>query len=137
MGAIERREQAQAAGRDGDPDAPPVLRTALAADEGLALQTVEQAGDAGGLLDHAVGDVEGGQALAPRPAQDAQHVVLLEGEAVGLHDLGQVAAQPVGGEEQAHHSLVAARAERPPLLDLLPQGAHPPDLRRCNLRING
>ena len=98
--------------------------TALAADEPLRLEAVEQPRDAGARLDHARGDLECRQAVFAGAAQDAQHVVLLQRDVVPLEDARQLGAHVVRGAQQRHHRLVGVRGERPPLLDLVPNGAH-------------
>jgi hypothetical protein len=58
--------------------------TALAGNELLRFQPVDEPRDPGRLLDHAVGDVEGRQAALAGPAENAQHVVLLQGDSAPL-----------------------------------------------------
>jgi hypothetical protein len=84
----------------------------------LLLQPVEQPGDARRLLDHALGDLERRQALGPGPAQDAEHVELLERDPVRLHDSRHQSMQQI---RRAHHSnrrLLVRGGERPLLLEL-------------------
>ena len=63
------------------------------------------------LLDHARGDVQGGEALGAGAAQDAKHVVLLQGDAVRLDHARQRGADAVGRAEQRHDRLVGGRAK--------------------------
>jgi hypothetical protein len=132
-------EEARSPARDAAGDLAAVHRAALPLDQALRLQAVQQPGHAGGLLDEALGDLQGGEALAARPPQDPQHVVLLERDAVGLRHRGQEAPHHVAGLEQPQHGLLARRAEGPRLLDLPLQGALPrPPPRRHprTVRVN-
>src|SRR4029077_10730511 len=89
-------------------------------------QFVEQARDSWSLLDHAVGDVERGCPLLARAAQDAQHVVLLQGNATRLDQLGQAALQELRGAEQGQDRLLGRGLKRLVLADFrLQAGALP------------
>src|SRR5437763_1382679 len=81
-------------------DAAHVLVPARAADELLFLQPLEEARDARRCFDHPRGDLQSRQALSARPAQDAQHVVLLRGDAAKADDRAQMAADDVGGAQE-------------------------------------
>src|SRR5262249_49876422 len=64
-------------------DLPPVRRAPLASDEAFPLEPVEQARDAGRLLDHPRRDLESREAVGPGAPENPQDVVLLERDAVG------------------------------------------------------
>src|SRR5581483_3811911 len=81
---VEAREHRAARGGDAAVDAAFVGVAALPADELLLFQALEQAGDAGRLLDHALGDLQNGKAALPRAAQDAEDVELLGRDSLGL-----------------------------------------------------
>src|SRR5204863_189488 len=83
------------AGGDAAVDAAAVGGGALAGNELLPLQAVEEPSDAGGLLDHPLGDLEGGKAVGAGAAKDAQDVVLLGGDAVRLDGVADGAADDV------------------------------------------
>jgi len=63
----------------------------------FGLQFVKEARDSRGFLNHAVGNLEGRRALLAGTTQDAQHVVLLQGNAVRFHQLGEAPLQEVRG----------------------------------------
>ncbi len=105
-------------------DLPSVLRAANAAHEVPRLEPIEEAGDAGAALDHAGGDVEGGEAPGAGAAEDAKHVVLLQGDLVRLDHARQRGPDAVGGAEQRDDRLVSGRAERLRLPDLVPDRSH-------------
>ena len=108
-----------------------ILGAAVARDQGLALEPIEEAGDARRLLDHARPDLQGGEALGPGSPQDSQHVVLLQGDAARLRHVGQKAAQEVAGPEEAQGRLFRGRGEGPCLKDLVLEGprCHVPHAR--------
>src|SRR6185503_9534153 len=101
-----------------------VARAARAAHQPPRLEPVEQPGDARALLDHARGDLQGGEAGVAGAAQDAQHVVLLQRDAALLDHLREPAAHAVGGRHQRDHAFLGERRERPRLVDLLPDRPH-------------
>jgi len=55
---------------------PLVFAAASAPDELARLQAIDQAGDVGGAIEHAAGDLAARMALGIDAAQDAQHVIL-------------------------------------------------------------
>src|SRR5437762_2530169 len=71
----------------------------------------------------AAGGVGRGRPGRARSAQDAQDVILLERDAVGVHHRGQGAAKQVGRAHEGDRGLLRARGERPRLPDLLLDGA--------------
>jgi hypothetical protein len=99
-----------------------ILGAALTANQLLRFHSVEQSCDTRRPLDHPIGDLERGQSLVSRTAQDPQHVELLERNAVRFDDGGAMAADQVGGAHQTEHRLVAGRLERPALSNLTLQG---------------
>ncbi len=64
-----------------------------------------------GVLDHAVRDVQVGSPSGARPAEDAQHVVLLQRDSLRLDDARERRAHPVRGAEQRDHGLVGRGPE--------------------------
>ncbi|HEY1433940.1 MAG TPA: hypothetical protein VGG65_01115 [Thermoanaerobaculia bacterium] len=82
-----------------------------------------QACDAGRPLDHAIGDLERRKPGGPGAAQDAQHVVLLVGDAERLEDAGLALAQQVGRLQEPESRLVGRGGEGLALADLAGQGA--------------
>jgi len=98
-----------------------IFGPALAADELLGLEFVEQARDAGCLFHHAIGDVEGRNALLARAAQDAKNVVLLQRNAVRLHDLRKHALHHVGRAEQGENGFLCRGLEGSGLANLVTQ----------------
>jgi len=126
---VEGAELAEAALRDEAENPAPVAGTALASDEALRLEAIEEAGDSRGLLDHSGGDVQGGEAFGPRAAQDPQDVVLLEREPFWLDGAGEASAHEVGGAEEAEDALLVEGRERPALADLALEGALPAHTR--------
>ena len=122
-GGVHAGEQARAGRREDAEDLAAVGRAAPAGDEPLLLEPVDQARDARGVLDHAPGDLERRQGRLAGAAQDAQHVVLLVGDAEGLEDAREMAAQDVDRLQEAEGGLVARRRERAALLDLAGEGA--------------
>jgi hypothetical protein len=109
---IELREKAEAAAGDMDEDAPAVPGAAPALDEPFGLEAIQQARDARSLLDHAVSDLEGGEARRSRPVEDPEDVVLLAGNAVGLHDLGEAPSREVRGPQQGEEAFLLGARER-------------------------
>src|SRR5687767_11083291 len=75
---VVARQELLAARGDAAPDLPAVLARALALHELLLDQAVDEPRDARRALDHALADLERGQARLAGAAQDAQHVVLLQ-----------------------------------------------------------
>src|SRR5579883_1030307 len=87
----------------------------------LALELVEQPGDARGLLDHAVGDVQRRQSGLSGSPQNAQHVVLLQGDAVRFYQLGEAPLELVGRAIQGQDGFLGRRLKRLALPDLFTQ----------------
>ncbi len=95
----------------------PVVWAALAAHQALGLEAVQQARDAGRLLDHPIPDFERGQPVGPGQAgapQDPQHVELLHGDPDRIDDRGRPPAQEVGRSHHRHHPVVGHGSPRPP-----------------------
>src|SRR5438128_4408771 len=122
-GAVQLFEQSQPRGRDPAQNLPAVARPALAAHQRLRLQPVEQARHARCALHHARGDLERGQPVAARPAQDPKHVVLLERDPVRLDDARERPPHQVGGARQRHHPFLGTRGEGPGLPVLVLDGS--------------
>ena len=99
-----------------------IVGAALPPDQLLCFQAIEQAGDAGRLLDHPHGHFQRGKPLVPGAAQNAEDVELLQGDAVRLDQCGRLAADQVRGPQQAEHRLVAGRLKGPALPNLTLQG---------------
>ena len=98
-GCVEDLKEVEAGAGDGAEDLAAVGGVALALDEAFLFEAVDEAGDAGGLFDHAVGDFENGEGLGLGAAEDAEDVELLEGDAVGFDDGVEEALGAVGGGE--------------------------------------
>jgi len=95
-----------------------VGRGALAPRQAGLLELIEQPGDAGRFVDHAVADDERRQSVVAGAAQDAQHVVLLRGDAAARDDLCEVPLDDRRRSENAHSHFGARRVKRPTLCDL-------------------
>lgn len=104
----------------GDPaeHLPAITVAAEAADQKLCFEPVEQTCDAGSLFDHPVSDLEGWNSFFASSTQDAENVVLLERDAVRLDDLGEIAADEVGGAHERDRAFGEGCAERLVLLEL-------------------
>jgi hypothetical protein len=98
---VELHEDCEARFRDEAENLAPIARASEAAHEALGLQAVEEPRDPGGLLDHALGDLEGGKAARSGAAEDPEDVVLLQREAEGLDDPGEMASHEIRGAEEA------------------------------------
>ena len=107
---VEMAQELEARRCDPAQHLAPILVAALAPDELLRLQAVHEARDARRLLDHALGDLQGRQPRVSGPTQDAEYVVLLQRDAMGLHDLGQLASHDVRSAQQAQRSLLTLGA---------------------------
>ena len=70
-------------------------------------------------MDHAAGDFAAGMPLRVDPPKDAEHVVLIAGQAVALADGFGDLIQVVRRDHQADHRLVGHAPECPSLLDPL------------------
>src|SRR5205823_1363571 len=92
---IEFGEELETVLGDAAEDLPAIGQAALAQDELLGLQPVDQPRDAGRLLDEPLDDLERRQPLFARAAENAQDVVLLRRDVVGLDDGADVAADEV------------------------------------------
>ena len=88
---VERGDQARPLRRDVAEHLRRSGVRALAHHVAGGLELVEQPRDPGRLLDHPVADGERRKAGLARAAEDPQHVVLLDGDAVRLDDLREVA----------------------------------------------
>jgi hypothetical protein len=77
----------------------------------FALQTVNETSDAGCLLDHALADRQGRNAVRSRAAQDSENVVLLRRNSVRFDDLTKAARHRVRGFEQTEDCLLFARSK--------------------------
>ena len=98
-GAIEAGEQPESLGSDVDEDATPVGVLAAAGDEAALIEPVEETGDVGVAGDHAGGDLAAEEAVGGA-AQDAEDVVLVGGEFLGLEQVCDGAREQVGGALQ-------------------------------------
>lgn len=97
---VEGGEEIETGGGDEAVDLAAVGGGAFAADEVFGFEAVNEAGDAGGLLNEAFRDGESGQAGVAGATEDAEDVVLLFGEAVGGEDGVLEAVDMVGRFEQ-------------------------------------
>lgn len=106
---------------DTDQHTSTIVRTASAVNQALRLKPTQQSGDSGLLLDHPVRDIHGRHRLACSP-KDAQHIELLQGDAV-LSKVGlQQPAQLRRGPEQGNTGLEARQTEGTGLLELVEKG---------------
>ena len=103
-----------------------VVTAAAAPHQALGLQAIDEAGDVGGALDHALGDLAAGMALGMDTAQDAQDVVLRAGETVMLADLIDHVIDGTGGDGKAEQSLLLGAGESG-LLEAAAEGFGHPD----------
>jgi len=95
-----------------------IFGAALPPDQLLGFQAIEQAGDAGCLLDHPDGHLQGRKSLVSGAAQNAEDVELLQGDAVRLDECGRLTADQVGRPQQPEYRLVAGRLKGPALPNL-------------------
>src|SRR5476649_1733253 len=101
---------------------PPILRTALTTNELFGLEAIEQSCHARRLLDHAIRHLKRRQPFVTRAAQNAEHVELLQREAVRLDERRHLPAHEVGRVHQADDRFMGRRLERPALAELVLHG---------------
>lgn len=104
---------------DTTEDLTAVCEAALATDQSLRLQAIHQTCDPRRLLDHAVGDLERRESGLARASENAQDVVLLDGDAEGLDDGREVPAQKIRRAQESDDGLFRFPREGLVLLDLL------------------
>lgn len=114
---VEGGEEIEAGGGDETVDLAAVGGGAFAADELFGFEAVNEAGDAGGLLNEAFGDGESGQAIGASAAEDAENVILLFGEGVGGEDGVLEAADVVSRFEEGDDGFFFEGREGPGLTD--------------------
>ena len=74
-----------------------------------------------------------GSPSGARPAEDAQHVVLLQRDSVRLDDARERRPHAVRGAEQRHDGLVGRRREGLRLPDLAPNRSHDTEQDRSEI----
>jgi hypothetical protein len=122
---LQLPQQLEAAPRDRGAHHAPVLPVPPALDQPPRRQAVEQPGDVRLGGDHAGADLRAGQAAAvPGPAQDAQNVVLGEGDAPGAQGQLQAPLQQVRGADEIEQRLLLGALKGPRLLNLSEESAH-------------
>src|SRR5712692_8090864 len=120
---VQSFERFQARRRDASRNDPPIFLFAASSHQSAAFQAIDQAGDVGVTIDHALADLAAGQPFRPRTAEDAQRVVLGRREPMLLQHLGPAPCQLVGGAHQRHEHLFLQATEGLGLLDF---GLNPP-----------
>ena len=115
---------ARPVGRDARGDDAPILRAPHPGHESHPLEAVEQPRRVGHRGHQPGLDVAARQAVRPRPAEDAEHVVLGGGEAVGTQQLRQPEFQQRGRPLDAQHRLLHRRGEGTGLLQFTCELAH-------------
>ena len=88
---------------------PAVIRRTLPAHKFLPLQAIQEAGYTWRLFNHPLCDVECRKSLQTRPAQDAQDVELLRGDAMLIEHRCTKTVQIIGGAEDVYHCVLVAR----------------------------
>src|SRR3954470_12789701 len=109
---VDLLEEREALRRNPAEMLPPVPRAALPPDQLLRLESIEQPRHARRLLDHPLGDFECRYALVAAAAQDAQHVELLQRDAMRFDYRRGMAADQVGRSHQADDRFMGRRLER-------------------------
>ena len=94
---------------------PPIFLAALAANQFLGFQAIEQPSDAWRPFDHTVAHLERRKPFVPGAAQDAEDVELLQGDAVWFDERSAVPADHIRGPHQTDDRFVRGRLERAPL----------------------
>lgn len=89
-------EQLEALLRDATEHASAIFGTRSPGNQPFALESIDESGDAGCLLDHPLADAESWQSIGPSAAQDAEDVVLLWRDSVRFDYLRQAALHGVG-----------------------------------------
>jgi len=108
-GLIQTFQQIESRGRDARFHDAAIVFLTLASDQGAFFHAFEKAGHVGVVGNHAVADVAAGQPFGLGAAEDAEHVVLSPGQAVGFQELFGFLSQGVGdflqGDENASFQL--------------------------------
>jgi hypothetical protein len=96
-----------------------VLRTSLALDEAFCFESIQQPRDPWRLFNHPIGNVEGRYAVGSATAEDAQHVVLLQRDAVWFDERGHLTPHQIRGPHQSEERFLRDALEGLSLLQLL------------------
>jgi len=121
-GRVEPREQREPLCRHAAVHQATVVEAPRPGHPALRLEPVQQARDAGGLLDQPLGDGGGGQRLRVGAAQNAQHVVLRQCNPGWLYGGRKPAPDHVGGAQDGDSRLLRRRPERASVAQLVPEG---------------
>lgn len=142
-GGVERRQDGQALGCDGDADDAAVPIVTAAGDEPGLFQAVEEAGEIGLAGDHASGDFPAGQGIGAGAAEDPKDVVLSGAEAGGFQQARHILHQAAGGALELDegflfrlygHWATASRMDELALPAKAPPGAEAPVPRPVRMR---
>ena len=118
---IQPRQQFQSGRRDPRPHDPAVVLAARPRDQAALLHAIQQPRHVRVAADHPIGHFPARQPVAPRAAEDAEHVVLRGREIRIAQHFGHLTLEHIRGPRHVQRRLLLERIEGSDLLDFLSQ----------------